>query len=95
MRQAVIVAVAVAISWAGAFGIAMGVQEWRGGESETVIERQVPSGPSASETRLRLCEAAIGALGNSGTTQPDLRTSGFSTFNPIPSKITALIEENC
>ena len=30
MKQTLIVAVAVVVSWAGAFGIAVGVQEWRG-----------------------------------------------------------------
>ena len=38
MRSYVIGAALMLASWAGSFGIAYGVTEWRGGETETIVE---------------------------------------------------------
>ena len=79
-------------------GIAVIVAEWRGGHTETIIERStevaVPPRPSQAELNVRKCEAILEAAGNA--LRGELRTIERIQLAPrIPSEIQELIDRYC
>ncbi len=65
MRNAMLAAAVVAASWLGAFGVALGVTEWRGGDAV-----QVSSQPTLCT---RVTDAYYDAVGTAGITEERLQ----------------------
>ncbi len=57
MKQTLIVAVAVVVSWAGAFGIAVGVQEWRGQTDSPLAMLEIEV--LQEQSRAEACQSAV------------------------------------
>ena len=105
MRQWIWLSVFILSSWAGAFGIAVSVHEWREEPlPEPVAEERIApieTGPTEAELDTRKCEAALAAAGLALSGPP---TEGFSAFSPgqivsfspnVPEDIQKLIDRYC
>ncbi len=80
-----------------AFGISLGVYEWRESEQPKLTEKdEIPaaSGPSLIELDAQRCVAALQAAGAANQPERDLGR-GFSSPGGIPKVLTDAVKQYC